>query len=87
MRLPSNCVIWALWMWLRHGGYVRFRRTTYHVMGGIKRGFWIHLSWSRDGRHWYSYAPPEPPPRWHRVFLAVGIAPPLYFGHVREEDE
>ncbi len=85
MRLPSNCILWALWMWLRHGGYVRFRRSTHYIFGGKKRGWWPHVSWSRDGRHWWSYGPPEDLPPLYRACLRLGFPPPLYFGVVREE--
>ena len=73
----SNCLLWALGMWLRHGGYVVVRRTRRTWLGG-RRGWWPHALWSPDGREHWSYVPPDGQ---HRF-----LPPPLFRGEVREAE-
>lgn len=45
----ANCVIWALVMQWRCGGYVCWRQSWH--------GWWPHAVWSSDGHTYYEYLP------------------------------
>lgn len=45
----SNCLIWAIAMQLRHGGWVCWRKSWY--------GWWPHAIWSMDRVTWFEYVP------------------------------
>lgn len=46
----SNCLIWAITQFVRHGGYVTFRR------GVSFRGCYVHFLWAKTLQGpWYSY--------------------------------
>lgn len=65
----SNCILWAVQQWRRHGGYVAFRRSHY--------GWWPHALWSPDLKTWLGYSPFDP--------KLKACPPPLFRGHVVEE--
>lgn len=70
----SNCVIYAVGQYLRHGGYLLFERSP--VPGGL-----IRASWSPDFKVWYSYSAKGVKhwPRWR-----VMIRQFWFDGYVRE---
>ena len=45
----ANCLIWALVMQWRYGGYVCWRQSRY--------GWWPHAVWSMDRMVWWEYLP------------------------------
>lgn len=69
--MRSNCLIWALVRWWRHGGYIVVRRSYW--------GPFPHFLWSRDLKRFWSYQPVSPR---HKKF-----PPPFFRGEVKEGDE
>lgn len=64
----SNCLVYVLRQWWRHGGYVVCYRSHF--------GWWPHFLWSADLKQFYEFMPTAPKRR--RVF------PPLWFlGNIR----
>jgi hypothetical protein len=60
-RVRSNCLIWALGQWKRHGGYLIMRRSHW--------GPFPHFLWSADLRELQAFEPVGPrrrllPPIW-----------------------
>lgn len=45
----ANCLIWAVVMQFRFGGYVCWRQSRY--------GWWPHAVWSLDRMVWWEYLP------------------------------
>lgn len=48
----SNCLIWAIGMWIKHGGYITAARSS-RWFGGF------HLIWQSPIGEKYSYAPKD----------------------------
>lgn len=61
---PHNCLLFAVAMWWRHGGFVIVRKSHY--------GWWPHFLWSADLITFLEYTPAQPnhhlliPPPWYR---------------------
>jgi hypothetical protein len=66
----SNCLIWALCMWARWGGYIIARKSRW--------GPFPHFIWSPDLKTFLAYAPIKP-----RARL---LPPPLFRGKVVREE-
>ena len=45
----NNCIVWCLWRWFRHGGFVVFTRS--------KFGWWPHAWWTEDFRSFWTFDP------------------------------
>ena len=72
MRLPSNCLIWALWRVFRDGGFLLSRKS--------KNWWGPHVLWAPDfcdecAAKIESYAPKTPKRKW----LALA-----FFGEVKK---
>lgn len=65
----SNCVIFALAKWFRHGGYIIARKSRY--------GWWPHVMWAAtlDGVEVQHYLPDDPK---HGMW----IPPPVFRGRI-----
>lgn len=69
--MTSNCLIFAIQEWFRCGGYIIFRASHY--------GWWFHVIWSKDLKHFEEFHPLGGKRK--RFF------PPLLFaGYVRHSD-
>lgn len=67
--MRGNCILWALYMWCRYGGYFALRRSRW--------GPFPHALWSRDLVRWYGFAPVDPRKRL--------IPPPWFRGRIKRE--
>lgn len=63
----SNCIIYAVFTWLKQGGYIVIRKS--------RRGWWPHFLWSLDLKTFKEYYPLYPKRR--------KIPPPLFRGYVK----
>jgi hypothetical protein len=68
----NNCLVWALWQWYRHGGYLVIRRA-----GKRRQLWWPHFLWmEKEGGKLYHFTP-----------VKLGFFPwPIFKGYVMEED-
>lgn len=64
----TNCLLWALSRWHKHGGYVVFRRSDY--------GWWPHLLWTVDLVTFEEFTPTD-------AKYKRRIPPLLFVGRVR----
>lgn len=53
--MRSNCLVYAVSQYLRHGGYV--------IMMHSRFGWWPHFVWSPDMLTFWEFAPPRKRPR------------------------
>jgi hypothetical protein len=67
----SNCLVWAIQQWKRHGGYILMRRSHW--------GKFPHFLWmSKDRKQLASFVPDNPKRK--------KFPPPIFKGHVRTDD-
>lgn len=71
MRLPSNCQIWCIWKFIRHGGDLHRERSRF--------GWWNHYAWRPPGGTWRTYEPIK-----RKLKRPWWNPPVLFFGHVKE---
>lgn len=67
----SNCLVFALGRWVRHGGYLVVRKS--------RNGWWPHFIWSLDLIEFMDFAPHEP--------QRYKCPPLLFRGRIRSQTE
>lgn len=76
----NNCLFWAVWQWVRHGGYLCFRRSRHTILP------FFHCLWLPEictlfqkPCPWFQHFAPKHPKR-------CLIPPPFFVGDVQRGD-